>query len=78
MSPTLHSSTRARLRGRAAIAAAMLVSLIPMSACGKAQAEKKPLPKNAAGIAVDAYIYGYPLVTMDQTRRVMTNVATAG
>jgi hypothetical protein len=78
MSPTLHSSTRARLRGRTTIAAVMLVSLLPMSACGKAQAEKKPLPKNAAGIAVDAYIYGYPLVTMDQTRRVMTNVATAG
>jgi hypothetical protein len=26
-------------------------------------------------IAVDAYIYGYPLVTMEMTRRVMTNVA---
>src|SRR5262245_16844726 len=24
-------------------------------------------------IAVDAYIYGYPLVTMEMTRRVMTN-----
>ena len=23
---------------------------------------------------MDAYIYGYPLVTMDMTRRVMTNV----
>ena len=27
-------------------------------------------------LATDAYIYGYPLVTMDMTRRVMTNVAT--
>ena len=26
-------------------------------------------------IATDAYIFGYPLVTMDMTRRVMTNVA---
>ncbi|MCC6764024.1 MAG: DUF1254 domain-containing protein [Deltaproteobacteria bacterium] len=26
--------------------------------------------------AVDAYIYGYPLVTMEMTRRIMTNVAT--
>jgi len=25
-------------------------------------------------IGVDAYIYGYPLVTMEMTRRVMTNV----
>jgi len=73
MSPTLHGSTRARLT--AAGAAAMLTCLIPISACGKATAEGKPLPKNAAGIAVDAYVYGYPLVTMDQTRRVTTNVA---
>jgi hypothetical protein len=27
------------------------------------------------GIATDAYIYGYPLVTMEMTRRVVTNVA---
>ncbi|WP_238179144.1 DUF1254 domain-containing protein, partial [Methylobacterium oxalidis] len=26
-------------------------------------------------MAVDAYIYGYPLVTMEMTRRVLTNVA---
>src|SRR5580704_13467060 len=30
----------------------------------------------ALQIATDAYIYGYPLVTMEMTRRVMTNVAT--
>ena len=29
----------------------------------------------ARAIATDAYIYGYPLVTMEMTRRVMTNVA---
>ena len=29
-------------------------------------------------LATDAYIYGYPLVTMEFTRRVMTNVAAAG
>jgi hypothetical protein len=29
-------------------------------------------------IASDAYIFGYPLVTMEMTRRVMTNVAGAG
>ena len=27
------------------------------------------------GIAVDAYIYGYPLVTMEMTRRIVSNVA---
>jgi hypothetical protein len=31
----------------------------------------------AVSTAIDAYIYGYPLVTMEMTRRVMTNVATA-
>jgi hypothetical protein len=29
----------------------------------------------ATAIATDAYIYGYPLVTMEYTRRVLTNVA---
>ena len=28
-------------------------------------------------LATDAYIYGYPLVTMEYTRRVMTNVGGA-
>ena len=31
--------------------------------------------KEAQEIGVDAYVYGYPLVTMEMTRRVMTNVA---
>lgn len=32
-------------------------------------------PADAARIAEQAYVYGYPLVTMEMTRRVMTNVA---
>src|SRR5262245_10437552 len=31
--------------------------------------------QEATAIAIEVYIYGYPLVTMDMTRRVMTNVA---
>jgi hypothetical protein len=33
-----------------------------------------PSPEEAHSIAVEAYVYGYPLVTMEMTRRVMTNV----
>jgi hypothetical protein len=33
--------------------------------------------EEAQAIATDAYVYGYPLVTMEMTRRVMTNVRTA-
>ena len=29
-------------------------------------------------VAQDAYVYGYPLVTMELTRRVLTNVANPG
>ncbi len=38
-----------------------------------AAAQDTPPAKRDAG--VDAYVYGYPLVTMEYTRRVMTNVA---
>lgn len=31
-------------------------------------------PEEVTAIGLDAYIYGYPLVTMEMTRRVMTNV----
>jgi len=32
-------------------------------------------PDQAKSIATEAYIFGYPLITMEMTRRVMTNVA---
>lgn len=46
----------------------------PGSSVG-AQAEKAPGVEQAVSDAVDVYVYGYSLVTMDMTRRQMTNVA---
>ena len=39
-----------------------------------AKLKGKLTAREALEIATDAYIFGYPLVTMDMTRRVMTNV----
>lgn len=39
-------------------------------------AQEKLTDQQATEIGVEAYIYGYPLVTMEMTRRVMTNVAS--
>lgn len=51
-----------------AVAAGMLLT------ASAAQAREHAFAALPAG--VDAYIYGYPLVTMEMTRRVMTNVAS--
>ena len=45
--------------------------------CGQVCAEAKPAiltAREAFVLAIEAYIFGYPLVTMDMTRRAMTNV----
>ena len=41
-----------------------------------ADGQKAPGTEQAVADAVDVYVYGYPLVTMDMTRRQFTNVAT--
>lgn len=50
---------------------ATLLALAPSYAEDKADLTDK----EAADIGIEAYVYGYPLVTMEITRRVMTNVA---
>lgn len=49
-----------------------------LTACnsGKTSSDKAGL-EEALSIATDTYIYGYPLVTMDMTRKQFTNVAVA-
>jgi hypothetical protein len=52
-----------------------------MAACSSSNntstTTKAPGTEQAVADAVDVYVYGYSLVTMDMTRRFMTNVATA-
>jgi hypothetical protein len=52
------------------------LSLIACSEEKKPAATAQPGVEQAVSTAVDAYVYGYPLVTMDMTRRQITNVAT--
>jgi hypothetical protein len=52
-----------------ALLSGLVVTAVESAAAAKlAEAE-------AAKLGVDAYVYGYPLVTMELTRRVVTNVA---
>lgn len=57
--------------------AALTIAALAITAVG-CSASSKPTKLSvdeAKSIATDAYIYGYPLVTVEMTRRVMTNVA---
>jgi len=54
----------------------LTLGLIACSDSGTKQATGQPGVEEAVKTAIDAYIYGYPLVTMDMTRRQVTNVAT--
>ena len=51
-------------------AALMLAALAPVSALRAADITEE----KAHGIGVDAYVYFYPLVTMDVTRKQLTNI----
>jgi hypothetical protein len=55
---------------------AILLGCLALPA-GSAQTQESTMTAaDAATLGVEAYIYGYPLVTMEFTRRIMTNVAT--
>ena len=55
-----------------------ILTLLLLAGCNssKPAADKAGL-EEALSIATDAYVYGYPLVTMDMTRKQFTNVAVA-
>ena len=53
------------------VAFAAILAAIAITGCSGSLNDE-----DAAKLANEAYIYGYPLVTMEMTRRVMTNAAT--
>ena len=65
---------------RHALLLLVLTVALSMIACSdsgtKSATTAQPGVEEAVSIATGAYIYGYPLVTMDMTRRQLTNVAT--
>ncbi|OZI63355.1 hypothetical protein CAL28_14250 [Bordetella genomosp. 11] len=73
----LHSVVRGR-HARPAWAWALLLMALAWTALSTAARAEKLSEEEARAIALDAYVYFYPIVTMDVTRRQSTNVASAG
>ena len=61
------------IRG-AALCLALLLAIL-FVACSPNKKTKTPGVEEAVSTAVDAYLYGYPLVTFDIARMQQTNVA---
>ena len=66
-----------RTQGRKFLLAAVSTVLLVFSGCKQSSNNetKSPGLEQAIADAVDVYTYGYPLITMDMTRRQLTNVA---
>jgi hypothetical protein len=65
--------TNFKCLGVITILAGVLLAGCPVAENGRATAAESSI--EITDLGVDAYIYAYPLVTMEMTRRVMTNVA---
>ena len=56
------------------VAVVLIGSLATMASLSGAESKPPPSEQEAHDIAMEAYIYAYPLLTMDVTRRQATNV----
>lgn len=72
----MNKATKAVWRSAALFAAAVICFTV--ISCQQDQGKKDQAPGVAQAVsdATDVYVYGYPLVTMDMTRKFMTNYAT--
>jgi hypothetical protein len=69
----MHRAAAARTRGLAHALSLALIAGVAGGHPAPAGAQARLSEQEAHAIAVDAYLYFYPLVTMDLTRRQMTN-----
>jgi hypothetical protein len=66
-----------KIKIRCLLAITLFLATVPLIGCPVAEDQKTsaaPNPVEITDLGVEAYIYGYPLVTMEMTRRIMTNV----
>ena len=64
------------MRSKTLLWLSAIFMLIAMSSSITSMAARRVGQEQAIKVATEAYIYGYPLVTMEMTRRVMTNTLT--
>jgi hypothetical protein len=71
--PSLRTVKKFLSTSPASCLAALALAIVTLTGVSTAQGQVDE--KVATEIGIEAYVYGYPLVTMEMTRRVMTNVA---
>lgn len=71
-----HSTPEDAMKYKARFILLVCCVTLAMVACSPSKTKSQPGVEEAVSDAVDAYIYGFPLVVMDMTRKQVTNVAS--